>query len=540
MKTCSICYSQMDDNATFCPNCGASVPTVAKKRGGSKKGLIIGIAAAVLVLAIAAAVVITSLLNKPMVQFYRAESKLMTENIGGADYSIESFLRGKAELPSQDVSTDAVLKIDAGGFYLGSLLSKFDISMSVDRHDNSGIFSAAVGYNGSPVISGTVSGDENGVGFYFPELEDKYYYADWNAVGVDREAMFGGETVEFETVSNLSRAYDGVAKRYGNILRSGVSDSDFTRGKAVRHLDGLDIDVSGTKVIVFKPNGDRAADMLRAFAQELRGDEELSNYLLSLLEHYFGREYVNMLCGSALRSSDLSTDAGLLPLFEQLAEELEGDADSFGRDLDDLGLNWTVVIKGGSIIAQYIDSDSFKLSYENVDRNFYIDLRPSEGEGSLTVRSDLTESRGLTSGVIAADLVSGDANIHVEIKVENMDESKKSVLGVRYGSYDLTFRVSGVDFEVPNGLGLSLKVEAGANGGTSHILSVNGLGSLTEGMLSSIKLTLDTTDAASTVREPSVQRTVIADEEEFEEVVYNLGNKFEELLENFMYTLGAF
>lgn len=565
MRKCNNCNITLGDGDRFCPMCGMATvpvqqeqPTEPEQPAGSvkpempvqpvsepyrnpaaeqkpakkkKTGLIIGIIAAVALLAVAA-VVLTSLFknkNKPMAQFYNAQNRFMTATMRGGN-SIEDVLRGKADGVNTEISTDAVLRVAAEGFEIMGLdiLDKFDISFSINTRGEEDLFGLGINYKGSPVLTGTVKTTENDIYCYLPELSDEYY-------AIDRELLMGlmdvdalnTEPVDYDKVENLSRAYDDIKSRYEAILLTGVAEEDFSSEKGDVRLTGLDEMMPGASTVIYRPNKDRLADMIAKIGTELKNDEALADYLLSLFDHYLGGK--GDMVFSAV-NAETGEEQDMMGALREYGEQLEQNAAEIANNIAESELEWRCVTDDGNIVAQYMTSKDFSFSLEQPDDlRSYIRFEPADSDSSFTVIRDLEKTGDKLGGEIRFESKDANSLLSGRFTLNSVDENTKSAFGVPYGSYRLDVNMTGRSEDgagESHDLSFDISVGAKEGGGTEHRLTVNGLSELIddEEIPDSITLFLDTTDQDSTVRAPSEEPTRIENEEDFQSALSELSD----------------
>ncbi|MBR4636519.1 MAG: hypothetical protein IKO51_09210 [Clostridia bacterium] len=579
MRKCNNCNIILGDADNFCPNCGMTTvpvqqekfaepaqpvepagpaqiaapvqpetpvqpspepyrnPAGVKKPAKKKKtGLIIGIIAAVALLAVAAVVIASLFKNKPMVQFYNAQNRFMTTSVRGS--SIDDVLRGKADGINTEISTDAVLRVAAEGLDIMGLdiIDKFDISFNIDTRGDEDLFSVGVNYKGSPVLTGTIKSTENDLYCYLPELSEEYYVVDRNLLlGLMDMGELDTEPVDYEKVENLSRAYDDVKSRYDAILRTGVAEEDFSAEKGVVRLAGLEDELKNASTIIYRPNKDRLTAMFTKLGEEIKDDEALSNYLLSLFDYYFANK-----SGTVFSAADYESDEerNLKDALRELGENLQENAAEIANNIAESEFEWRCVTDDGSIIAQYITGKDFSFTFEQPDDlRSYLRCEPANGEGAVTVTRTLEKTGSTIGGDIRFETEGSGMNFTGKLTITSMDEKTKSAFGVPYGSYKLDVTLTDEDDSFGSrSLSLDINVGAKDGGGTEHRLTVNGLSDLIDDdeIPDSITVFLDTTDQDSTVRAPSADPTRISNEEEFQSAVSDLSDSLMTVLYRLM------
>ncbi|MBQ7061140.1 MAG: zinc ribbon domain-containing protein [Clostridia bacterium] len=541
----------------------AAVAQQPEKPKKKKTGLIVGIIAA---LAVIAAVLFFIKCcggkSKPIDRFRSAQERFMAAEVMDSETSIEQFLRGKAEVPDRNISTDASLRLDIPGLDLlgtgADIISDFELAFNIDRSTDSGLFGGAIKYKGSPVLSVTVVPDGDRLGIYIPELSDEYYSLDpklllgmFTAVDIDGlDRLDGAEAEEllaefdYETVSDLSRAYDDIKARYEAIIMKGLEENDFVDGEELTALRGFCTELSGAKTVVYTPNAERLGAMLKELGAAVKEDEALSNYVLSLIEHYFGKAGVR-LAASLIASVTAEDDdkvfgddddkadlsRGIMPILEKLGKALEEKGEEAANLLSENHFEWTCVVRGSDTVAQYMTSDKLDLWVETPDEyNSFVRLNDKENGEATVIKANTQVTDGKLGGNVTFDVTGGDTDVHSLFTLEGVDKSQKSAFGARYGTVRGSFDIA-EEGEEPESFGFEVIVEPDENGGTRHSIVIKDINiEDMEDLPERIGLILTTTDQPSTVKAPEIEKTLIENEEQLSEVLGEMVNNLEAVL----------
>ena len=541
----------------------AAVAQQPEKPKKKKTGLIVGIIAA---LAVIAAVLFFIKCcggkSKPIDRFRSAQERFMAAEVMDSETSIEQFLRGKAEVPDRNISTDASLRLDIPGLDLlgtgADIISDFEIAFGINSSEESGLYGGAIKYKGSPVLSVTVVPDGDRLGIYIPELSDEYYSLDpkliagllassgislTDMVSVREEGALAGE-LEYETVPDLSRAYDDIKARYEAIIEKGLVEEDFADGEELTALRGLGTELSGAKTVVFTPNAERIGAMLKELGAAVKEDEALSNYVLSLVEHYWGKVGVR-LAASLIASVTAEDDdkvfgddddkadlsRGIMPILEKLGEALEEHGEEAANRLAENHFAWNCVVRGSTTVAQYITSDKGDVWVETPDENnSFVRFDDKENGGTAVMKANTQEKDGKLGGDVTFDVTGGETTVHGLYTLEGLDKSQKSAFGARYGVIRGSLNIA-ENGEAPESFGFELVIEPDENGGTRHSIVIKDINiEDMEDLPERIGLILTTTDQPSTVKAPEIEKTLIENEEQLSEVLGEMVNNLEAVL----------
>lgn len=590
MRKCEHCNTTLGDNAFFCPECGgATVPaepaaqpepveqpepavqpeqpepvelaepavqaeqeayaapeaapsetaeqvpagpaeTPKKKKKAGK--VIAIIAAAVLLLGAAAAALF--ILNSPKARFLRAQKQLFMS--GNNSTSVERFLKGQATEITQ-FSTDAVIKVDVPDYKKNENLKNVSLTLQIDRDNDDFLLGALLDYNGSSVVAATAELNEERVGLYAPKLADEHYTVSNKTIKALIAADRGSSlALKYDRVDNLEKAYKDIEKRYGKILKGVFDNSDFTAERDSLTFEMLDGTVKGCTVITYKPDRERVGEMLTALRKELKGDKELSDYLLSLAAHYYGAGVVDLIAAEA--GNREGADNGLVGAFDELADTLKEHKDDIQSWLRESRFRIKCVLKGGKVIAEYIIYEDTVIGIEKYGDSFCF-FEKEDKETVYSILGDLTKKDGKYEGEIT---ITGDSDTIMKIDVHDCDPAKRSAFFAAYGEYDITvsyeYSYPSYDYELDDYTWEKItktqryKVTVGAaeGGGTEHRLAIIDVG---DDEFNGVTVSIVTTDKKSTVTAPDKQPTELTSVDEIGDAADKLYAEFAKILNNY-------
>ena len=360
MRKCTNCDTLCPDSEKYCKTCGQStveVDALAREKAEAaaavqsekleeqvfddnelsepkkkkSKALLLGIAGVLALVAAIAAIVLIPKRQKsdPMRRFFDAqESFVENKELVKKGLTVDSLMSGEYKGAFSNISTDAELTLDVAGLDLGGMdiaglnLSGFDVSEKISKlslffqilnNDKEQITGLQLRYSGSPLISATMDKTENGFGIYLPELSEKRYELTGELfaklMSAPNEMTYfedhsKSEEVKFNKVADLKASYKKLKSEYEEIFYKGFVVEDFTQTEGSVKLEKLGREMDSCREITYKPNAERLTAMLSAMAERIRGDKELSDHILSLMEHYLGE--------SGMRSSKQSYRPDLL------------------------------------------------------------------------------------------------------------------------------------------------------------------------------------------------------------------------------------
>lgn len=552
MRKCSNCNITLADKDLFCPNCGMATEEIAEteqpagaaeaaqtagqaepageagyvnpaaqasaeKKKKKKTGLVIGVIAALLIIGAAALFfIMNGGKNKPMARFYNAQTQLLRAGAKKED-ALEEFLRGNAEVglnrknPAEEVlSTGGSIRLNVAG--LDEMSTKLLTALSIDFGVDGKVFGASVGYKGSPLMNLTgVELDDGRLGLYCPELADDYYVLDRSLL-ID----LGGESEAiFTPVEDISAAYDDIMARYGNIIRLGFAEEDFSEGEPMTTLENLGFGLDGAKTIVFRPNEERIKTMLIALGEEMSKDDTLANYVMSLVERYWGRDYVNSWFGVDAGEEDFASN------IRKAGVELKEKAASYAKKLIETGFEWKCVVQAGKTVAEYITGEGYEFILESpAEGKNYLRLRYDARDLVETIKVDLDSADGIYSGKVDIDVKYEYNKVHITGDISGLEPERKSAFRLPYCGAVLHVTADTTSGSVSEDI--SITIGEGAEGGTEHVIKIDNIVSGIDGaetLPESAEIIIATTDQKPDVKAPELEPHVIESREELEEVL---------------------
>lgn len=488
MKICNDCGCELDDDQQLCPLCGAkAAPTVGpvdesgdmtaesgdtpelmegegEKAGQKRKLLFTGLGVAAVAVVVLAAWLISGLLRSPRDQFllqHRNLLQTMAKNefatwVDGAksyaDYSLDMTVT--AEVEGSDDATQTV----------NSALADSAVHLKLNMGETSYAMDGDIVFGGRPFLSGSLryDGEAGTMGFYLPELSDKYYIADYAALLEN----LSGQEINLENAPNTAEetkaAYERMAKTYGGILLNTVKKSNVTKQSGRYPIFVIHNDWQAT-AYVFKPTAEDLEELFLDLAGALEADQDLPRFFSAF---------------------DEETRA-------ELVSDLRENAET-AQVLADKGLTWTIRTNDrGSYQVEISwragDNDAW-IRFERTSNSLYFGHRgvtaPSSDEPFevyMTYYGDGAE--GYHGNLYVADMM--------PFEFENVRPEMTSTLFVPYGDYK---------FSPDDPLLMTLNVAAASDGGTDHILWVNDFDPA--GGMDGVRVNLHTTDRPVTLSEP--------------------------------------
>ena len=467
MKYCSQCGERLEDGDIFCPACGSrqqefapvqaqapaavteSAPAqneydypaadtslngeaapVVPKAKKKKTGLIIGLAAAALVVLGVAALFVTgayaSLLPHSKLKLGLAENKLIQSVSANryADFELPEAVdyRLTADLVTNDY-------VDYSTEEIADMIKDCTLTGSIDTVEGYGL-AARLDYKGNTAVDLKLLMDEEQLGLYLSPASDDYYTFSTKKL---YERLFPDEDPEkykelFKTVD-----IDKVKKDYQNLLDI-----------VLRSLNDAEIDIQkNMPVTLFDGEAHKAAVYTVPITEELVRDvlTAVIDYLDSdecYISDYIGEGYMTEgLVDMLLYGRYYGGYSGETKTFkEQLAEARE-HIDETAREIAEQNLKFEVLMEGNDIIRQRIYNDEGCLAYESVKsgktQRLWVYMKEDE-DYAFRAECEIA-SRG-NDRTINMDLFSDDEKVAgLECDI---DISSRSVIGTFEGDYKLT------------------------------------------------------------------------------------------------------
>ena len=532
-RFCPKCGESLEPEAQFCPNCGAPVsapsapavpptpsrPTTPSAPKAGKKPIsihtIIGACAVVVVLLVAVVGVraLLKLFQGPGQQFASYQKDFLMEQgvdrLGDWAEAYNNFVH---------LSTDLTLTAEVDNPDINHYLEDSAIDLGLDLEPTRLLASGKVNLMGSNILSGAVSYEDGVLSFAVPELDENVYTMDvsalaeqYNVSGLD--ALQIPEIPE-ETLVKLGKYYLDIVLGAANKENVTIEDD-----KEV-YLRYFDETLSG-KTYVFTPSAEDLEEMFLKLADALEKDKDLRNFLMEVIGE--NRALVEQLTG--LSNLDEELDDGI----NTLADQLRDNAEYMAQSLEDTDFTWTMGVSGGEVCLQLIQigDGEMTLAYESKgdeEKDGRQDVLYCEEYGSMTwnLFANWEKKDDKYSGLLS--MTSYEQQLFY-VEFDDVDFDTKSALMAAYGSYRIT-----VDTGYNGTYSLDLDVEKSENGGTDHILTMNGLSELTYGEMDRIEVTLHTTDKDSTASLPKGDKVDITnwDSYKISELFYDMGRTFQD------------
>ncbi len=551
MVTCPNCGAQYDVPAKFCSKCGTPIPEApaaetvhaaaavseapapeapqpaqgytappappAPAGGKNKKvGIIATVAAVAVVAVIAVVLLVSGVFKSPAARFVDIHNTSMLAPAAEAVTKYSEII-SKPSTANVDISTDMTLTADVRmndeyGYdsEMIAFLRNFALQLSVDaKSGKSSVIAVNALYDDEQIFGGTITADEDGIGFYAPEVDDHYYTMSMDTI---RELIDDETGLDPSTSEDIKSAIDGkkLAKVLGDIYDIAfdcATKDNVTKEKRDVELYSVGEEVNCT-VYTFEPGRKDLEKMLLALADYLDKSDDAYDVYVSL----YSVMNINYL------SYYDSWEDECLDTYDSFIDDLRDSASDIARSIADSNFTWTTAVDGKRIYLDCISFDDYgdevSIRYESFGEGkkgrtdaFYVE----DGYTTNSIISDYTLNGNELDGSFTVNADYDSYTVDFDI-----DLSEKSVLGIPYGSYTLSNYVERF---------LKLSVGKADNGGSDHELTVYPDGSGGDRII----FTLNTTDKKATLaKAPKEKATEITDIYDLDDIFYDIANGISE------------
>lgn len=520
-QTCPHCGEKLHSASRFCPNCGkelSSLPARKIPASETKRRRIIGIsalAAAAVLAVVIFAWVIPSLNGRsgaPADQFVACQEELFVDN---ALSSLEGFMDSYG---AGSFSSDITLSASVDDPEINRYLTGSSVQMKLDLKQDSLLANSEVTLMDTPFLSGDISYDKGILEVYLPDMSDSRYVMDLS----EMISNLSGEDVDL-SVLKLPRfsgkEWRSLVKTYLDILYTAVTEESVkvekNAGFTLKELGGS---CSGT-VYTFTPRAEDIEAMLLKLAGQLEKDKDLRRLILEAVNP----EMYSKAFGGAVFGTDFDAEGELDEGLNDLAAELRENAGTIAGNAAE-AFTWSVYLEGKEVrmirIANRDADEELVFECKGTEPQgrstvFYLD-GGEDGDRPFTISNSYTKKGRVYTGEFSY-MSPYDGRISCSY---NANTSKKSALGISYGTYELD--VSDDDITI------KLEVSESSGGGAEHVLTIEG-GEYVFDDFSRLELTINTTDKSS-AKKPGGEAVDITNysEEELDELLEELGTAFSE------------
>lgn len=518
-KFCPNCGGSLEGAVDFCPNCGERLrgeagggaqgrsPQDVRKGVRKPGGKVWKIAGAVAGLCLAAVLVVWlagTVFASPAKKFATYQEKtlqaLFVDGLAEAAEAYNQYMH---------LSTDMTLTASSSDQELERYLEDSAIELKVEMGEDSALINSALTLLGSQVVTADLTYDKGVAGFYIPELDDTYYTVDL----AELDEGFGPELENLKNTEIPVKDLEKLANKYIGLFVDVVNKDNVTvSDEKTFWQEELREEVKG-KTYIFEPSAAEIEDFMLVLADTLEEDEEL-------------REFIMEVQGDNLALFMDDFEGEMEDVILDLCDELRNNASYFGDSME--GMRWVMGVSGNEVLMQYIESSdgSSRFGYET-DGSRTVFYMTNYGE-TMLIDMEKEGKKGEENGSVAVYTAGTEV---MELKFRDMDVEKMSALQFPYGKYEMTMY---------GYMGYTLEVEEGEDGGTDHTFTLSMdpyyMGGSMGGDLTSVEITLNTSDKDSTASKPKAHEEDITYYSEAE--LSDLADHFEEMLYNLIYDSG--
>jgi hypothetical protein len=415
------------------------------------------------------------------------------------DISFDLFVTASGEVSRVNPVNIMALSI------IEQIVLELNINTGIDPVE--GVFGLTFSAAGADLLSAVITADDEYFGFSIPTINDTYYIINHDAFD---ELLGGGEGFLFNAPEMTPEEMASFIERYSDILLSIVNENNLeVNRETVSLFDGRE--VLNAQVYTVTPSEDDLYDFLLAMLEEIREDEFI----------------YQAFAGSVAPQMPYLTDYQTTwQYWNSLLDELEYVLDETAEALYDSGFSWRVATHRRQLILQEVafgvDEVTVLIQYEGFlsgnRRTDWFNLEIGTGNNSdyfISLRNDMTVSRTEADGSTEFEMTTrtgSDENLNTSAYVSyNLDLTTFSILEIPYGTYELELsiveRFTNISAEA------SLVVEAGADGGSDHLITIYNLDDL--GM-SHLTIYVHSTDEPSDIQAPTGIPVDLSDMSEME------------------------
>ena len=540
MKFCPNCGTQMEDNAAFCGNCGTSMknglqaaqtnepvagmtygadsaPEQANRQGtafhsetihpatgvhgadygtngGSAKKnkkpfmivAIIAVCLAAIIGIVFAVKAFTGSGSKTKVDkndFIGIQMAFFEERFAGISSiaSRESF--------SSDITVSGKIEsTDPNISQLGQFLDGTAVIFKLDTQKNNILANIVLRLQGSNIIEADMTLADQELGFAIPAADDHYYVGDLQKIMQN----FGASEEEIKSVlksKSITRAMSPkvFAEAFKSIMGAGINENSLTiTEKTSVTLDKLNETVEGT-YYVWQPSLEDCKAVMNKLADEMETGVALGEFI----------KQINEMGGT------FSLDDTQYENVEEMIQKFRENTDKYAQNMVDSGFKWQMATnQDGKVVLISVTSSEVEMGYQGLitDQNVKEQIFIAEnGANQVRIDNAATVSNQKWTGTASVGTPYGALPVNYDL-----DMSKHSELGFPYGTVSVSLSSFGED------INFEIVTQDGESSSTDMIVKLQGLERLTESVLSSLEITVNTTDT-STAEQPSGVKVDISD-----------------------------
>lgn len=448
---------------------GTAEPAAGKKK---KIGSAALIALAVLGLAIGfGARTVSKNLGSPGERFLAGQFRALSKEaavLNSAEQVFENGFSSDFQLTTE-LSDRQVTALTRRGLFSGPyeriLRDDSEARIFIGKKFEKAVLNLELGRGDDPVLQADFFIDPDRLGFRLPKKSDKVYVTRYPEVLQELGSESRLSTSMFADLQFPKELRAATVKRYGKIVAAAINRNNLKTEKRSYRSRVLKPELKHSlekdyTIYSWEPNAEELERLFRNIADEMEKDRALAAW-------YDRRQEIGEQFAKAS-----GQHPGRSVRFEDLADRLRDNAETYANRLEDRKFTWKLVTEGRevrAILLQLDDGDTQIFCYERDTDKGKLYRGVKVFDSVLTEKRDLEKSGYY--GTVACRFSRWFYTESFALKYSNVDFKKKSVLGLPCGKYRL---LPGGDED-----GDGIKFEVRNEGANSFYELKNELGSFT-------------------------------------------------------------
>lgn len=431
---------------------GTAEPAAGKKK---KIGSAALIALAVLGLAIGfGARTVSKNLGSPGERFLAGQFRALSKEaavLNSAEQVFENGFSSDFQLTTE-LSDRQVTALTRRGLFSGPyeriLRDGSEARIFIGKKFEKAVLNLELGRGDDPVLQADFFIDPDRLGFRLPKKSDKVYVTRYPEVLQELGSESRLSTSMFADLQFSKELRAATVKRYGKIVAAAINRNNLKTEKRSYRSRVLKPELKHSlekdyTIYSWEPNAEELERLFRNIADEMEKDRALAAW-------YDRRQEIGEQFAKAS-----GQHPGRSVRFEDLADRLRDNAETYANRLEDRKFTWKLVTEGSevrAILLQLDGGDTQIFCYERDTDKGKLYRGVKVFDSVLTEKRDLEKSGYY--GTIACRFSRWFYTESFALKYSNVDFKKKSVLGLPCGKYRLLpggdEDGDGIKFEVRN------------------------------------------------------------------------------------------
>ena len=471
MKICANCNCNAEDEAVFCPSCGAfledtpapaeydaelenyepeSAPEIADTQKPKSSKTLIGI--------IVAAVVVVALIVLAVFKLGGSSKKPGSPSEAFVTYQENLFVTQLLEVLKTEstpyefepISSDITITGSSDNEMLNTYLNGSQISMNINNDGDMTYADIGLDLMGKNLLDASVTYENGVIGLYIPSYEETVFTFDMVEVVselMDTEISIAAMS---ETPDFTGKELAALIRTYLDIVETVVTDDNVEAKETSYQLSRLGDKIKGD-VYTFKPQAQELEAMLIKLADHLEKDENLR----SAIEKIYGTGIYSYMDIGTDFSNELNS--GLV----EAAGEIRTDAAEIAQSIVDSGFIWTLYMEDETVRMIEISANDVIAVYEmsgdekQFTTLFYI-LEDGISDPQVLFSCDYLESKNSISYDYKFEMSSGE---YVQAKINMVPDTC-------YGTIEI------IAYDSGNEIGFKIDIAEGKNSSTDITLTL--------------------------------------------------------------------